>query len=100
MQFGFINTPVMFYRKINYVLGEYLDDFIMVYLNNIIIYLNNKKEYKKYIKWVLSRLYKENIPVAIKKCEFYTKKTDFVEFIIKLGQISIDLKKIKAIVNQ
>jgi len=39
------------------------------------------------------------MPVVIKKCEFFTKKTDFVGFIIKLGQLSIDLKKIKAIVN-
>jgi len=37
--------------------------------------------------------------VAIKKCEFFTRKTDFVRFIIKLGQLSIDLKKIEAIVN-
>ena len=71
----------------------------MVYLNNIIIYLNSEKEYKEYVKWVLSRLYKENIPVIIKKCKFYTKKTNFVGFIIKLKQISIDLKKIKAIIN-
>ena len=71
----------------------------MVYLINIIIYLNSEKEYKEYIKWVLSRLYKENMPVAIKKCEFYTKKTNFIGFIIKLKQISIDLKKIKAIIN-
>ena len=56
----------------------------MVYLNNIIIYLNSKEEYKEYIEWVLKRLYKENIPVIIKKCEFYTKKTNFVGFIIKL----------------
>ena len=40
------------------------------------------------------------MPVIIKKCEFYTKKTNFIRFIIKLGQISIDLKKIKVIVNQ
>ena len=39
------------------------------------------------------------MPVVIKKCEFHTKKTDFVEFIIKLKQISIDPKKIEAIVN-
>ena len=51
------------------------------------------------MEWVLSRLYKENILVVIKKCEFYTKKTDFVGFIIKLKQISMDLKKIKAIIN-
>ena len=40
------------------------------------------------------------MPVIIKKCEFYTKKTNFIQFIIKLKQISIDPKKIKAIVNQ
>ena len=56
----------------------------MVYLNNIIIYLNSEKEYKKHIEWVLSRLYKENILVVIKKCKFHTKKTDFIGFIIKL----------------
>ena len=65
----------------------------MAYLDDIIIYLNSKKEYKEYIEWVLEKLYKENMPVIIKKCEFYTKKT------IKLRQISIDLKKIKAIIN-
>ena len=72
----------------------------MVYLNDIIIYLNSEKEHKEYIKWVLSRLYKENMPVIIKKYKFHTKKTDFIKFIIKLRQISIDPKKIKAIVNQ
>jgi aspartate ammonia-lyase len=71
----------------------------MAYLNNIIIYLNSVEEYKKHIKWVLRKLYKENILIAVKKCKFHTKKTNFVEFIIKLKQISIDLKKIKAIVN-
>ena len=39
------------------------------------------------------------MPIIIKKCEFYTKKTNFIGFIIKLKQISINLKKIKAIVN-
>jgi ribosome-interacting GTPase 1 len=71
----------------------------MAYLDNIIIYLNNVEEYKEHIKWVLKKLYKENMPVAVKKYKFHIKKTDFVGFIIKLGQISMDLKKIKAIVN-
>jgi hypothetical protein len=76
-----------------------LNDFIIAYLDNIIIYLNSEEKYKKYIKWVLKKLYKENILIAIKKYKFYTKKTDFIGFIIKLKQISIDLKKIKAIIN-
>jgi len=41
------------------------------------------------------KLHIENIPIIIKKCKFHTKKTDFVEFIIKLKQISIDPKKLK-----
>ena len=76
-----------------------MDNFIIIYLNNIIIYLNSEKEYKEYIEWVLSRLYKENMLVIIKKCEFHTKKTNFIGFIIKLRQISINPKKIETIIN-
>jgi hypothetical protein len=71
----------------------------MAYLNNNIIYLNSEEEHKKHIKWVLKKLYKENMLLIIKKYKFHTKKTDFMGFIIKLRQISIDLKKIKPIVN-
>jgi hypothetical protein len=76
-----------------------LDDFIIAYLDNNIIYLNSIEEHKEYIKWVLRKLYKENMLVAVKKYKFYTRKTDFIKFIIELGQISINLKKIKAIMN-
>src|SRR6266568_9352950 len=71
----------------------------MVYLNNIIIYSNNKEEYKEYVKWVLKRLHKENIPIVIKKCKFYIKKINFIGFIIKPGQISINPKKVQAIID-
>ena len=67
----------------------------MAYLDNIIIYLNSKKEYKEYIKQVLSKLYKENMPVVIKKYKFYTKKTDFIGFVVELKQLSMDLKKLQ-----
>jgi len=53
MQFGFTNTLVTFQRRINSILGEYLDEFVIVYLNNIIIYLNSEEEYRKYVEWVL-----------------------------------------------
>jgi len=71
----------------------------MVYLNNIIIYLESKKEYGEYIKWVLERLQEEQMLVVIKKCKFFIRKTNFIEFIIKLGKISMDLKKVEAIVD-
>ena len=82
------------------MLGEYLDKFIIAYLNNIIIYFNSKEEYFQYIKWVLQRLVDEKMLVAIKKCEFHITKTKFYRFIIKLKKLSIDLKKIEVIVNQ
>ena len=75
---------MLFRSRINYILEEYLDDFVIVYLDNIIIYLNSEKEYKEYVEWVLSKLYKENMPVIIKKYKFHTKKTNFIGFIIKL----------------
>ena len=100
MQFRLINTLATFQKRINSVLGEYLDEFIIVYLNNIIIYSNSKKKYFQYIEWVLQRLADKKMLVAIKKYEFYIIKTKFYRFIIKLGKLSINLKKIKAIVNQ
>ena len=81
------------------MLGEYLDKFIIAYLNNIIIYSNSKEEYFKYIKWVLWKLINKKMLVAIKKYKFYIIKTEFYKFIIILKKLSTDLKKIKAIVN-
>ena len=82
------------------MLEEHLNKFIIAYLNNIIIYSNSKEEYFQYIKWVLQRLINKKMLVAIKKYKFYITKTKFYRFIIKLGKLSIDLKKIKIIVNQ
>ena len=72
----------------------------MAYLNNIIIYFNSKEEHFQHIKQVLQRLANKKMPVAIKKYEFHTTKTKFCGFIIKLKKLSMDLKKIKVIVNQ
>ena len=81
------------------MLGEDLNEFIIAYLDNIIIYFNSKEEHFQYIKQVLQRLVDEKMPVAIKKCKFYITKTKFCRFIIKLKKLSMDLKKIKVIVN-
>ena len=99
MQFRLINILAIFQKRINSILGEHLDKFIIAYLNNIIIYSNSKEEHFKYIKWVLQRLINKKMLVAIKKYKFYIIKTKFCGFIIKLRKLSMDLKKIKTIVN-
>ena len=100
MQFGLINILAIFQKRINSVLEEHLDEFIIAYLNNIIIYFNSKEEHFQYIKQVLQKLVNKKMLVAIKKYEFYITKTKFYGFIIKLKKLSMDLKKIKVIVNQ
>ena len=100
MQFGLINILAIFQKRINNILEEYLNKFIIAYLNNIIIYSNSKKEHFQHVEQVLQRLVNKKMPVAIKKCKFHTTKTKFCGFIIKLKKLSIDLKKIKVIVNQ
>ena len=57
----------------------------MAYLDNIIIYLDTEEEHKEHVEQVLKRLHEENIPITVEKYEFYTKKTDFMGFIIELG---------------
>ena len=71
----------------------------MAYLDDIIIYSNNKEEHFQYVKQVLQRLADKKMLVAIKKCKFHIIKTEFYKFIIKLGKLSMDPKKIKVIVN-
>ena len=81
------------------MLKKYLNKFIIVYLNNIIIYSKTEKEHYKYIKWVLQRLINKRMPVAIKKYKFHIIKTKFYKFIIKLKKLSINPKKIKAVLK-
>ena len=99
MQFGLINAPAIFQKRINSILKEHLDEFIIAYLNNIIIYFNSEKEHFQHVEQVLQKLANKKILVAIKKCEFYITKTEFCGFIIKLKKLSMDLKKIEVIVN-
>ena len=69
------------------MLGEYLDKFIIAYLNNIIIHSNSKKKHFQYMEQVLQRLIDKKMLVAIKKYKFYKIKTKFCKFIIKLEKL-------------
>ena len=81
------------------MLGEHLDEFVMAYLDDIIIYSETEKEHYEHVKWVLQRLVDERMLVAIEKCEFHMTKTEFCGFIMELGKLSIDPKKIEAVLE-
>jgi len=71
MLFEFTNVLTMCQKIINDVLRQYLNQFVIAYLNDIIIYLNILKKYINYVFKILECLNKKNLHFKLKKCEFY-----------------------------
>ena len=76
-----------------------MDVFIIIYLDDILIFSKTEEEYKKYIKKILRRLINENLKIKIEKTEFYAKKIDFLGFIIDRKGVKIDKKKIQIVLE-
>ncbi|EMD59575.1 hypothetical protein COCSADRAFT_49632, partial [Bipolaris sorokiniana ND90Pr] len=74
-------------KLINNVLRLYLDIFIITYLDNILIYLENEKDYILYIKIVLKKLDKYSLRLKLKKCKFYKNKVNFLGYIIEANGV-------------
>ena len=82
----------------NKMLMEYLDNFCIVYLNNILIYLEDPLKHKEHVYKVLLWLCKARLQVNIKKCEFKVTYTKYLGFVISTNSVEVDLEKVKAIV--
>jgi hypothetical protein len=72
----------MYQRYINKVLFDYLDDFCITYLDDILIYSNNVLKHEHYIKLMLQCLQEAGLQVNIKKTEFHVTRTKYLGFII------------------
>ena len=83
----------------NGILLDYLDNFCIVYLDDILIYSDNEVEYELYVIIVLQRLRNTGLQVDIKKTEFYVTRTKYLGFIVSTNSIEVDLEKISTIVN-
>ncbi len=97
MSFELTNVLTMCQKIINDTLRQYLNQFVIIYLNDIIIYLKILKEYVSYIFKVLKCLNIKNLHLKLKKCEFHQKKIDFLKFVVKRYEIRMNLKKLRAI---
>jgi hypothetical protein len=75
-------------------LFDYLDDFYIIYLNNILIYSNDPFEHKIYIRLVLQKLYNISLQIDFKKYEFSITWIKYLGFIILTNGISADLEKV------
>ena len=83
----------------NKTLIEYLDNFCTVYLDNILIYLDNPLEHKEHVRKVLLWLWKAGLQADIKKCKFNITCTKYLGFIVSTNNIEVDLEKVEVIQN-
>jgi hypothetical protein len=96
MPFGLCNAPTTFMRVMNDVFRPFLDDFVIVYLDDILIFSGTWDEHVRHVKQVLDTLQREKLYVKLSKCEF--GKT-YLGHIVGGGQLKIDPSKIDVIVN-
>ena len=97
MPFGLTNAPATFCTLMNHVFHEYLDKFVVVYLDDIVIYSRSVGEHLEHLKLVFEKLRENHLFVKREKCEFAQKEVNFLGHIIGNGQLKMDPKKVKAI---
>ncbi len=87
----------MFQIFVNNVLQHYLNQFIIVYLNDILVYSKMKKEHVQHVKKVLQTLKKVNLRIKSEKSEFHVQSVQFLKFIIMFQNLKMNSKKIKVV---
>jgi hypothetical protein len=95
--FGISNAPVVFMCLMNGVFKEYLDKFVIVFLDYILIYSKTKEEYEKHLRVVLQVLREHQLYAKLRKCIFYQRKINCLGHLISKEGIVVDSKKIESI---
>jgi len=99
MPFELKNTPATFQRLINDTLREYLDDFAITYLDDILIYSDNLEMHRSHVHKILRKLSERVLYVKKSKSKFEAKEIEFLDYIIQFEQIEKDSKKTDAVRN-
>ncbi|GJX04776.1 putative reverse transcriptase domain-containing protein [Tanacetum coccineum] len=97
MSFGLTNAPAIFMDLINRVCKPYLDKFVIVFIDDILIYSKNEQEHEEHLKLILELLKKEELYAKFSKCEFWIPKVQFHGHVIDCHGIHVDPAKIESV---
>ena len=97
MPFGLCNAPASFQAFVNDTLREYLDTFLVVYLDDILVFFKSEEEHTTHVKMVLKKLEQANLSLKLEKCDFDVSSVQFLGFTIGQSTIAMDEDKIAAI---
>jgi hypothetical protein len=97
MPFGLTNTPVFFMNLMNKVFMEELDKFVVVFIDDILIYSKNHEDHERHLRIVLGRLRAHQLYAKLSKCEFWLEKIAFLGHILTVEGIEVDPSKVEAI---
>ena len=97
IQFGLVNSPATFQRMMNKILREFLNQGVVVYLDDILIYSKTHAEHVAMVKKVLSRLMEHQLAVSIKKSEFHVKAVEFLAYIVATDGVTMSTRKVDSI---
>jgi hypothetical protein len=98
MSFGLTNAPTYFMYLMNKVFMEYLDKFVVVFIDDILVY-SKSEEHEKHLQLVLQKLRESRLYVKMYKCEFWLNQVAFLGHIISRGGIFVDPSKIRDVLN-
>jgi hypothetical protein len=99
MSFELTNAPAYFMYLINKVFMEYLDKFVVVFIDDILIFSKMEEEHDKHLRLVLEKLRSNQFYAKFSKCEFWLTEVAFLGHVISAGGVSVDQSKVKDVLN-
>src|SRR3954463_7368247 len=99
MSFGLTNAPATFSKFMNYIFMEYLDKFIVVYLDDILVYSKYKEEHAEHLRLILAKLREHKLYAKYSKCEFCLPEVTYLGHVISKDGIAVNPERIQAILD-
>ena len=97
LPFGLANTPATFQAYINLALAGYLDDFCVVYLDDILIYSKSEKEHRYHVSKVLERLRRYKLYAKLSKCQFAVATVEFLGFVLSPEGVAMEKSRVETV---